>query len=437
MQAMKNIKWISLQPLTGGMYLGFKEAFQCDAHAIISYHGLTSHSEGTIRHPRGRSGNEYNLMKYLYDHGSRVPRWEFSGKSMFSPDVNDATLVADSMFNDEDAGPDFSNVDVVCAVPVCSGLSALTATAQESKDEKNCNMQALAKYALQVIKPKVYVFENAPMMVSSRGAKLRIWFEDLALREGYTVSYFKTDTVLHHNCQRRPRTFVMMTKWDGDERRSAPDFNDYEQVTYTMKEYLKMIPEDASLQDSLPVPLYENETTIGFMKEKYPDTWRDWFAGNVINKMIVNGMTEEFYIWCMKRGDSFGQRMMRHIVHVRECLEKGKGWWSSVPIYHKEFAPAVQSRTMYSTIHPTEDRLCSERDMLWMMGMPHDFEMQGSFMSDGKKIGQNVPVKTARWIAQYIKTVIDGWDDIRRDSTCSPRMFDNINKEEIQYIKST
>jgi hypothetical protein len=56
-------------------------------------------------------------------------------------------------------------------------------------------------------------------------------------------------------------------------------------------------------------------------------------------------------------------------------------------------------------------------------------------MSDGVKIGQNVPVKTAEWIArigmQYLDVIDNGVeaDDMHK----APRFYDNTKKQEILY----
>ena len=54
----------------------------------------------------------------------------------------------------------YNDLDLVVAVPVCSGLSIVTNGSKETKDSKNCNMLWLAYYTLNVIQPKCYVFEN-------------------------------------------------------------------------------------------------------------------------------------------------------------------------------------------------------------------------------------------------------------------------------------
>ena len=436
MKDLKDIKWISLQPLTGGMYLGFENVIGHPAECIISYKGLNDNHPSKSGNGRGHCGNEYNLMEYLHKKGRTVPRYEFT-HNMF--ELAEVPVLVPDAYTIGLAPMVFEDIDIVCAVPVCSGLSALTATDTEAKEIKNCNMKSLAMFALDVIRPKVYIFENAPGFMSDKGEDLRKWFEGLAEKHGYSITYFKTDTKLHHNCQRRPRTFVMFVKWTKEYQRS-PKTEMYENEPLALKDVLSNIPADATYMDSVPVPLYENVTYMAYGREKFGNDWRNWFTGDVMNKIMAKGLLDDFEQWCKTTTSidrKFADRMLRHIEHIRDCKAEGRGWWSASPRYYPELAPAIQSRTVYAMIHPWEDRLCSEREALTLMGMPFDFEMQGAFMSDGVKIGQNVPVKTAEWIARIGIDAINKINDEREQYVPGEsehngaRFYDNVKQKEI------
>lgn len=438
---MRNISWISLQPLTGGMYIGFENIFGCSAKYIISYKGLNDYKE--IKNKRGTCGNEYNLTNYLREVGRDVPRYEFQHNMFDMVDVNNVILNPDR-FNNNDKEISFDNIDVVCAVPVCSGLSLLAATDNVTKEKKNCNMKFLAEYAIKVIQPKIYVFENAPGFMSDKGDELRMYFEKLAEENRYSITYLKTDTKYHYNCQRRPRTFVIFVKWsENGKYERSPETPIYEDKQMTLEEVFSRIPDDALYMDSLPAPLYENETCINYAKERFGQSWRDWFSGDIIQKLISNNLLDDFENWCRQTtsvNKSFAERMVKHINHIKECKANAKGWWASYPHYYKTLSPAVQSRTIYAMIHPTEDRLCSERELLTLMGMPYDFCMCGDFMLDGRKIGQNVPVKTSEWVARICVDLLNTIDSygIKRETYIpgvtphnGARFYDNTKQKEV------
>ena len=208
---MNKIKWAAIQPLTGGMYIGAQEAIGCQAEWILSYDGLESVK---IKADKIVSaGNEYNVRQWLKKRNIDIPYYQIKNRGMFCPTTTD--LNPEIQRNGVDELPDYSDLDLVVAVPVCSGVSMSTTAKDDVKQARNCNMEWLAYYTLKVIKPKVYCFENAPTLVGGRGNDIRASLEKLAFETGYSVLYYKTDTVLHNNCQRRPRTFVVFVKWQG------------------------------------------------------------------------------------------------------------------------------------------------------------------------------------------------------------------------------
>ena len=83
-------------------------------------------------------------------------------RTMFQDDFN----MNPNIDNDNNLpAPSYDNLDLVIAVPVCSGLSMVTSAKDETKHLRNCNMLYITQYALSVIKPKAYVFENAPTLM--------------------------------------------------------------------------------------------------------------------------------------------------------------------------------------------------------------------------------------------------------------------------------
>ena len=89
-------------------------------------------------------------------------------------DMNPEILNHNLWTKNPDAQLDYSNMDLVVAVPVCAGLSTATNGSQEAKQTRNCNMVWISKYALRVIKPNVYIFENAPTFMGTRGDYIRV-----------------------------------------------------------------------------------------------------------------------------------------------------------------------------------------------------------------------------------------------------------------------
>lgn len=416
------IKWAALQPLTGGMYIGAKNVIGDDAQFIISYPGtndITKDKEGNIK----LAGNEYNLLEWMKKNSCMVPYWHFSHQMFEDVDINEIKI---QQLNGECVYDMPCDLDLVVAVPVCSGLSMLSSGNADIKRCRNNNMLFLAKYALNIIKPKIYVFENAPALMDVRGDEIRTKLEDIAYSAGYSVLYYKTDTYLHHNCQRRPRTFVIFQKWSGNNPEKPVPFG-YEDVQFNIEEYIKLIPENASQKymfDMSPI----NKCLLEFAKHKFGVTWRDDSDRYLMNN--VEKDWEGFIDFVNSTDivtDAQKTKIIAFVNHAMFKREQGLNYWANSLIIQKEKTNAVQNRSMQSMIHPTEDRLFNIRENLHLMGMPHDFELHGAIASNYMKIGQNVPVKTAEWIVKECLRVLPLLNE-PREKLNNVSYIDNVKK---------
>lgn len=259
---MNNFKWIAFQPLTGGMYIGTEEAIGHPAEFILTYKGLDTivkKKDGTI----GSVGNEAYLKKYLTDH-DRMPKYYQVDKDMFDTSVDDFDPII--YLDNEKVTPDYTDIDLVVGVPVCSGLSMVTSAKSDTKNARNCNMLWMANYTLNVIKPKIYCFENAPTFMGSRGIDLRATFENMAKKAGYSLLYYKTDTLQHENCQKRERTFIIFVKWQNGQEQFPPLFK-FENKKVSIQEFFNKIPEGLNNMEPIKTANH-NYLVVGYIKEK-------------------------------------------------------------------------------------------------------------------------------------------------------------------------
>ena len=54
---------------------------------------------------------------------------------------------------------------------------------------------------------------------------------------------------------------------------------------------------------------------------------------------------------------------------------KGLGYWDDSPRFFDESFGTLMSKTMFTGIHPDEDRYLNVREMMHLMGLPHDYEI--------------------------------------------------------------
>lgn len=421
----KKLKWIAIQPLTGGMYLGAEEAIGHPAECILSFKGLNDYKLHKLTGEPVSCGNEKYLTNYLKKHNRMPNYYIFKDKTMFGDDViDDVNLMTE---DGENVSVDYSDIDLVVAVPVCSGLSTATIAPSDTKNQKNCNMRFIAKYSLTNIKPKIFIMENAPALYTNTGAHMREYFNKLADETNYSVVYIKTDTQLHNNCQRRPRTFVMFVR---DRSLGTPDII-FENKHIDVVDYFKEI--DKHLNNDHFIDGYEfSRTVLQFFKDKLGENWRDEFAKykSGIEYIIACNLYDEFIEYVDKNitNEKLHKSFIHQVDHVRYKVSIGKGFYCDTPFILKgDHTPAAIFKTIPQMYHPTEDRFISYEEALSLMGMPYDFTMEPCWNSHA--IGQNVPVKTARWITENAVNIINNWDKERK--------FTNANIVYANNIKST
>ena len=276
-------------------------------------------------------------------------------------------------------------------------------------------MLYLAKYTLNVIRPKVYVFENAPRLISEAGAVVRSKLEAIAKEASYTVVYYKTNTLLHDNCQDRPRTFVYFFRCDNGKC-VVPKLG-FENKHVTVDEFLNRIPSDATCQFTMPrIPICESMRD--YYKSLYGDDWRSHTCTrSVIFSLIKSDKLDSWKDFVNNNeeyDDKLKGQVTRLVNHIKEKLADGKGFYETTfTITTNDKMPAAMFKTIPFALHYKEDRLYTMREWMSVMGMPYDFEMPGDITKTFRKIGQNVPARTAEFIAREALNIINNWSSIR------------------------
>lgn len=388
----KQIKWVVAQPLIGGMPIGFENSFKTPPSAIIT------------------AGFEQDTHYIKYQNETKnlnipIINMESDYKTFKSPED-------EKLYNLH-----CQNVDVLMHVAACAGLSQMNSCNEGSKargcadNDQNQNMYNLTKLGMRM-NAKTVVFENAPTAYTKSGEAVVQKLRDIASEFNYSTHLYTTDTLFHGTPQSRKRTFVMFYK-----DKLTPRFN-YEQKEITnLSDYLKLIPKDSkhsndyileekTALDSLYFFILENTCSKTFLEainkldpEKSRTTWTsaqltEKIGFDVALDYLSKNSTEKQY---------------NIVKHYKFKREQGKSFWDNTSILANrgQFTNAIVGKSLTSMIHPTEERGYNVRELLWLMGMPHDFEL-AEFKKNWNHICQNVPVKTATFIANNLKDYLNG-----------------------------
>jgi site-specific DNA-cytosine methylase len=377
----KKIKWAAIQPLIGGICLGGEAAIGHKPEFILSSEGIK---------------NEDHIKNYW----PNVPFLTLNNSGQFSTPEMKSTF--ESLNHD---------IDITVAVPICSGLSALTSSnnkngrARGADAKQNDNMYDIAKIALDMISPKVHLFENAPSLYSKLGEPVVEKLKKIGNERNYSMSLYRTDTYLHGIPQHRQRTFAYFWKNETEEMKT-PLVPYYKANTPDIITFLNKIPKTASQQNlnSFWVD-WQKRPFIDYMKYNFGPDWRQEIIKNstvrtILWYFIEKNKIDDFKDWCTKNTDEqFQNWAFKKLDHAKHKVDNDMNFWGFEPaIMDGLWVNAITAKFLQQVVHPTEDRQFKVREAMWLMGLPHDFELvpnpNGSLPEN--HIAQNVPVNTAR-----------------------------------------
>lgn len=285
----------------------------------------------------------------------------------------------------------------------CAGLSQLS-TAKAGSDARAAQNKWMfegANYVLSHIQPMVYWGENAPALFTNSGKDVRDRLREIAEEHGYSFSLYKTSTSMHGAPQHRNRTFYFF--W---QSKNAPIMNWYNRPMPSLEDFLNQIPSWASGQDE---PISNKDPNASYVRE---------FVHNKVNltheefvkwENNTDRPKHSYYRW-LEKNDCMDEclnyisakygiedKEYKRVLNAKAKLDAGKNYMVPGPFFFKGRVNAMVGRTITSTLHPTQDRYLNVREVMHLMGMPHDFKFSPSEPGAAlNMLAQNVPAFTAK-----------------------------------------
>ena len=318
-------------------------------------------------------------------------------------------------FLDEKPNHKPKKVDVVNTVCPCAGLSSLSQHNVRNEGHNDW-MYDSSRYVLEHIQPKVLWGENAPRLAMEPGKEVVAKLREIGKEYGYTLSVYKTKSLVQGYSQIRDRTFYFF--WKGDK---VPLLDYIQRPHQKIEDLLKSVknvkgdpmsevpnkkkPSDdpvykyflektgmthAEFVEALPLPnmnLYDymdyigNETKGGSGK-----TYAGWY---------------EVLEHVSKNEDELSGRWAKSLQRMIDKQKAGGSVMRKSTQFPKDFIGAFVGHYPSMLTHPTEDRFLSYREMLSIMYLPEDFELLNP-KKFTNHICQNVPVKTAEDMMEQV-----------------------------------
>ena len=368
-------KHASIVPLIGGETIAQEKAFGTRPEYIMTYSVFKN--------------NETHLLNY---YNNEVPYYVL----------------------DEGNDPPKMQIDVVNTVCPCAGLSSLSPSAS-SDNKMNDWMYESAKYVLGNIKPKVFWGENAPRLASKMGEPVVKRLREIADDNGYTMSIYKTKSILHGLSQVRDRTFYFF--WQGDQIPFFPYIdrkNNHEKIEDTIRNAYVSEDDPMNILTNSRKPS-ENPFYKYVLEEMEGGITHKEFSSkiekttNPLDYIEAAGITyDKVGEWMSLNGY---EREAAKCTRMYEKLKSGGNIMRKTTEIPKDYIGAFVGHMPNSITHPDEDRYITVREALSIMKLPSNFQLNGG-IKNLNHICQNVPVTTAQDMAQAVKDYLDGKLDI-------------------------
>lgn len=301
-------------------------------------------------------------------------------------------------------------VDVIHTVCPCAGLSTLS-QGYGDHNENNKWMVETANLVLGDLKPKVFWGENAPGFAGKVGDTVRNQLKKIGKDNGYTMSVYRTKTLLHGLPQVRERSFYFFWK---DTK--VPMMHWYNRPYTPIEELLTGIKSNFQTEvinkkiPSKDDPYYRYilEGLKGGMSHKD-------FAATVEPESVRNADVLAYierytdYVEVAKWMSDQGLDKEVEKCKYRDAkLKSGKSIMRRNTIVPRDYIGAFVGHYPTMLAHPVEDRYINYREAMTIMGLPEDFELVNASPSNVNHICQNVPVQTATDMATEVVGYLNG-----------------------------
>lgn len=389
-----SIKHASIIPLIGGETIASQQAFGTIPEYIVSYSPFVA--------------NELHLLNY---YNNEVPYYLL----------------------DKNQFPSHS-VDVISSTCPCAGLSMLS-HGYGDHNQNNRWMIETAKYVLTDLRPEVFWGENAPGFAGKLGANIRNQLFEIGRENGYSMTVYRTRSLLHGVPQVRERSFYFF--WKGDRTPL---------LKYYKKEHTKIedVISKASLANSMQEPINKKTPSQDpyyrfILEEIHGGITHAEFSAQLLPS---SARGNDSFSYIEKKGYDYKQvgkwmkdngyeKEIAKCEYKHEKLSKNGNIMRRGVIVPKDYIGAFVGQYPTMLTHPVHDRFITIREALSIMGMPEDFDM-----IDGAKnanhICQNVPVQTAKDMATEVLEYLNG----NRETIDSHLTFQYNSSMEHEVVKS-
>jgi len=393
---MSEFTHASIVPLIGGETIGSHRAFGAPPIHFMSYEAFANND----RHILNYYKNE--IPYHVLDNGGSIPE---------------------------------QKADVVSSVCPCAGLSMMS-HGYGDDNQNNKWMVETANLILGNYRPKVFWGENAPGFAGKIGKNVREQLKQIGKDNGYTMSVYRTKSLLHGVPQVRERSFYFF--WKGEK---TPIFNFYDRQYTPIEDLIRGVKSDFQMEPINKKKPSENPY-YRYILEEIHEGRSHTNHSHEIDPTSARGVDAFSYIeraghsylqvadWMEKNGY---ENEVEKCKYKHEKLAGGGSIMRRGVIVPKDRIGAFVGHYPTMLTHPDEDRFITYREAMSIMGLPEDFELVDASPKVANHICQNVPVQTAQDMATEVLASLKG----ERKWVDTDYILQYNNTKKIEYSQPT
>jgi DNA (cytosine-5)-methyltransferase 1 len=407
------MNFIDLFAGAGGLSEGFiKAGFSPIAHVEMNKDASDTLRTRTAFHYLKENNRIDEYYDYLKGKITRKDLWdnlpEELFNSVFNTEISSDTIPF--LFDKIDELVGEKSVDLVIGGPPCQAYS-IAGRARDPKGMTDDPRNHLYKYYIQFLeryKPKMFVFENVPGILSANnGEYLKMIFD--AVREvGYDLNYQVLNAKNFNVLQDRKR--VIIIGWIKDLKLNYPDFVPNEPKYKILKDLFSDLPKLNNGEGHLGIVQYSS-TTSDYLKETEIRNGIDFTTQHIARPNNENDL--EIYRIAVEQWVNENKRLNYAKLPQRLIKHSNTKSFSNrfQVVNHEGLSHTVVAHIAmdgHYYIHPDihQNRSITVREAARIQSFPDDYYFESSRTAAFKQIGNAVPVLMAKGIADKIKEML-------------------------------
>ena len=408
---MKKYNFIDLFAGAGGLSEGFIRAgFNPIAHVEMNPDACNTLKTRTAFHYLKEKGrvNEYN--EYLKGEITRDELWSKIPQHLISSVINKeiSPETLPQIFNIIDQELQEKDVDIVIGGPPCQAYSVAGRARKNMDDDPRNHLYKHYVEFLKRYKPKMFVFENVPGILSASNGKYLEKIFSAVKEQGYELEKNVLNAKDFNVLQDRKR--VIIIGWRKDLKLQYPKFDSKEVQYEVLKHLFSDLPKLKSGQGEWNATKYIKKTN-SYLESSGIRNGIDFTTQHIArynneNDLEIYRIAVEKWINENKRLNysELPERLIRHnntkTFTNRFQVVNHKG------VSHTVVAHICADGHYY--IHPdiNQNRSITVREAARIQSFPDDYFFESSRTAAFKQIGNAVPVLMAEGIAKKIMEMI-------------------------------